>query len=63
MRDFFAKLLLAVETLITLPTFIVSWLVCAFVAALIAGFRFAFEADEKRKLAMLSSALGKRDKT
>lgn len=55
-------LLLAVETVLTLPVFVVSWLISAIGLAVVGGFQFARLENDKDKRTVLMKALGKDDK-
>jgi len=61
-RAVVAWLLFAIETLLTLPVFTVSWLVSAVGLAVIGGFRFAKMESTKDKQAVLLQALGEKGK-
>lgn len=52
-------LLLAVETILTLPVFVVSWLVSAIGLAVVGGFQFARLEKDQDKRTVLNKALGK----
>lgn len=57
-----AWLLLAVETVITLPIFVLSWLASALGLAVIGGFRFAKLESSEHKWSVLLQALGEKGK-
>jgi hypothetical protein len=59
-RALVAWLLLAVETVLTLPVFAVAWLVSAVFLAVIGGYRFAKMESSEQKQGILMSALGEK---
>ncbi|OXE37437.1 MAG: hypothetical protein CGW95_01415 [Phenylobacterium zucineum] len=61
-RAVVAWLLLAVETAITLPVFMVAWLVSAVGLAVVGGFRFAKLESSDAKWSVLMQALGEKGK-
>ena len=61
-RELIARLLLLVETLVTLPFFAVSWLISAVGVAVLLGYRFAKMDDAEAKRKILRAAMGEDDK-
>ena len=63
LRPLLVRLLLLLETLITLPVFAVAWFISALGVAIVAGWHFARMDDETAKASALRQMLGERTDT